>query len=101
MENLHSTSHIEAPRATININGQPIAVLLDTGAEISCVHPNIVNSLAAQVDTSKIIAYTGVNSVKNATFACVYLPIFNQDIKFHVNAIIKRSLIEAGKAFKH
>ncbi|CEP15288.1 hypothetical protein [Parasitella parasitica] len=78
-----SNSH-KLPRSTILVNGKPISLLWDTGADINGIQLELFNTMHAQLNTNERIAYRDVNNNIELTCGTAVISVFGQDIKVHV-----------------
>lgn len=82
-----------SPTTNLQVLGQPTQVLIDTGAEISCIHPDTLNGSNVDINMMEALEYANVNGLSRFTLGTVNVTVLKQSLKFHIVPSMKHAII--------
>ncbi|KAG2172107.1 hypothetical protein INT44_004729 [Umbelopsis vinacea] len=100
VENVGAAHYEKAPTATIPIKKKEVKALLDTGAEISCILPEITRKLRLFVNRDQSIQYSDVNGKASQTLGTVRIHLWGKILQFHVVPSLQQPILIGWNSIK-
>jgi hypothetical protein len=100
IENVGAAHYEKAPTATIPIKKKEVKALMDTGAEISCILPEIARKLRLFVNRNQSIQYSDVNGKASQTLGTVRIHLWGKILQFHVVPSLQHPILIGWNSIK-